>query len=333
MSGPAWQKVDEFLRQAREPDQEKPRDNTLKLPPMPKVITASELEGMSFPEPRWLVPGIIPEGVTILAGKPKLGKSYLALNIALALACGGKAMGSIDVSPCGVLYLALEDRHRRLQNRINETFGQCGWPSRLHLVTEWPRVDQGGIPLLQKFLEEHTNVKLVIIDVFEKFKAREQKNDRIYSQDYQHMEPLVSLTHSHDVSLLPVHHTRKLVADDPLDEVSGSTGLSGSADTILVLKRVRGKATLYVRGRDVEEQELELDRDPSGGWVLLGGARAVEVNAECQALLDLLKRGPMKLTVMSAVMEQAKSTVHKRLGALMDASLVRQNTDGRYEAI
>lgn len=306
----------------------------LNIPPMPKVITARELERMMFPEPVWLVPGMIPEGITLLAGKPKLGKSYLALNIALALACGGRAMGTVDVSQRGVLYLSLEDRQRRLQRRIRETFSERGWPTCLHLCTEWPRVDQGGITLLSQYLDQQPDIKLIIVDVLMKFRARSNSNNSgVYSEDYRAMEPLVAFSQTHDVSIIVLHHTRKLVADDPLDEISGSTGLSGSVDTVLVLKRIRGQAVLYVRGRDVEEQELALKRDPSGGWLLIGTADQVKLSEDQKMVMTALNSGPMRLTAIAGFLGKSKSTVHYQLDRLMADGKVVQRENGLYEVI
>jgi hypothetical protein len=319
------------------PEHLKPKQGggeVLTLPAMPTVITAADLEKMTFPDPVWLVDGVIPEGVSILAGKPKLGKSFLALNIALALSCGGKAMGKIPVSQRGVLYLSLEDRHRRLQSRTKETFVGTGWPEQLHLCTEWPRIDQGAIPLLQKYLNDHPKIRVIVVDVLAKIKARKKGgNSNPYDDDYQAMEPLIALTQTHDVSLIILHHTRKLVADDPLDELSGSTGLTGSADTILVLKKAKSQAVLYVRGRDVEEQELALNRDPSGGWMLLGKAQEVRMSEEQKLVLEALKKGPSRLMDIVKLTGKNKTTVYYHLDKLMGKKLISQRENGLYEML
>lgn len=217
------------------------RGSNVNLPSIPKVFSAAELEVMKFPEPVWIVPGIIPEGVTLWAGKPKTGKSYGAVNVGLALACGGLAFGKIPVRQRGVLYLSLEDRQRRLQKRIRDALPGGGWPDAFHISTEWPRVDEDGIPKIKQFLESIPDVKLIIIDVLAKFRARSKgNNSNLYETDYAAMEGLMSLANMHDVSILIIHHTRKAPSDDPLDEVSGSTGLSGAVDTVMVLKKDRG---------------------------------------------------------------------------------------------
>ena len=87
-----------------------------------EAFSAADLLALTLPEPKWAVAGLLPAGFSVLAGKPKLGKSWLGLDIALAVALGGVALGSIHVSQGDVLYLALEDTTRRLQTRIRNSY-------------------------------------------------------------------------------------------------------------------------------------------------------------------------------------------------------------------
>ena len=125
--------------------------------PAVETFTAADLMRMQLPEPRWAVNGIIPEGLSLLAGKPKLGKSWLALNIALAVATGGTALGSIHVEQGDVLYLALEDTKKRLQGRLDKLLHRqnAAAPERLTFATLWPRQDKGGLAALTEWLESH----------------------------------------------------------------------------------------------------------------------------------------------------------------------------------
>ena len=113
------------------------------------TFTAADLMREELPPVRWAVPGILPEGLSLLAGKPKLGKSWLALGLAVAKASGGLALGKIPVDRGGVLYLALEDNRRRLQNRLRKVLGGDAAPEGLHIATEWARVDEGGADALE----------------------------------------------------------------------------------------------------------------------------------------------------------------------------------------
>jgi RecA-family ATPase len=139
----------------------KPIKGAATLPP--GIFSAADLQGQVFPPINWIVPEILPEGLTILAGKPKLGKSWLALDMALAVAAGGAVLGrECEAGP--VLYLALEDNQRRLQRRLSLIEPYLPWPSNLELTTRWPRLDQGGQKAIRDWITTHENAKLVIVD-------------------------------------------------------------------------------------------------------------------------------------------------------------------------
>src|SRR5215212_8360654 len=203
------------------------------------AVSAKELMAIEFPLPRWIVPGIVPEGTTILAGKPKMGKSWLALGTSLAVAAGGIALGTKRVERGAVLYLALEDNPRRLQSRLKKLLPGGAAPEGLELATEWPRLGDGGLDALEAWLNTHPDARLVVIDTLAKIRAG-QSGKNLYKEDYEAVEPLVELAAHHNVAILIVHHLRKLGAEDPLDQVSGSMGLTGGADGALVLNRERG---------------------------------------------------------------------------------------------
>src|SRR6266545_8011223 len=132
---------------------------------------ADELMAVTFPEPQWAVPGILAEGVSLLAGPPKVGKSWLSLGLGLTVAAGGKAFGRIDVHGGPVLYLALEDTPRRLQTRMSKILG--GWPAprALTLATSCPTMTQGGDAAIATWLEHNPDARLVVIDVFAKMRG------------------------------------------------------------------------------------------------------------------------------------------------------------------
>ena len=211
----------------------------------PKTLTAAELLDLELPPIRWSVTGLLPEGVTLLAGKPKLGKSWMALGIAIAISTGGVALGTRPVEMGEVLYMALEDNHRRLRKRLEKLLtGET--PERLHIATEWPRMDEGGAEALERWLEAHPDARLVVVDILKRVRPRTSPNRSVYEADYEALEAMQRLAAEYEVSILVVHHLRKLGAADPLDEISGSTGLSGGADGVLVLQaRSAGVVSLY----------------------------------------------------------------------------------------
>ncbi len=307
--------------------------NPLRLPPMPEVITAAALQKKQFRNPEFIVKDIIPEGTTLFTGKAKVGKSFAMADIALACSCGGRAFGKIAVPKFGVLYLCLEDQERRIQKRIGVLCLRESWPENLHLSTTWPRIDQRGIPLLQEWLEHHRDVKLVIVDTLAKIKSRKRTTQTLYDIDYQCIEAVKSLADMMDISIIIVHHLRKMAADDdPFDCISGSTGLTGAVDTAIILRRDRtGKGLLYVRGRDIEEQELALDRDSSGGWTLLGNAETVIHSEEQALILSLMDDGePISITQICQVTGKSKQNVYNSLSRLAQKGAVKKTKVGRY---
>src|SRR3954470_24089874 len=146
--------------------------------------SAADLMTATFADPRFAVEGLIPEGLTFMAGAPKLGKSWLALSLGIAVASGGAALGAVDVVEGDVLYLALEDSPRRLQGRLRMLLGDEAAPERLQIETAWPRVDEGGGEAIAAFLEERRDTRLVIVDVWARLRGRSVNRQDYYTSDY-----------------------------------------------------------------------------------------------------------------------------------------------------
>lgn len=255
--------------------------------------TAAELMAMKLPEIRWAVPDIIPEGVSILAGKPKLGKSWLALGLCVAVASGGYALGKKPVERGEALYLGLEDNTRRLQKRMRMVIGEENVPDGLYWDTEFPRMDDGGLAALDEWLEDHPDCRLVVVDTLAKFKPRPRGGRNAYDEDRETVDPLGDLIEKHGVAIVLVHHMRKMAASDPIDEINASTGLSAGVDGVLLLKRERGEAdaSLYVDGREIEEtSDLALTWDSDlTKWILAGDAEDYRQSDERRQIIETLR--------------------------------------------
>lgn len=236
--------------------------------------TADELMNTDFPQPRWAVPGLIPEGVTLLVGAPKIGKSWASLGLGLAIASGGTALGSIPVDPGPVLYLALEDTPRRLKNRMTKILAGTPAPATLTLATECAPLPDGGDAHIASWLDRNPDARMVVVDVFANVRGKPAPGASAYDADYAAVTRAKRLADRYGIALVLVHHVRKAAGDDFLSEVSGTNGIAGAADTVMVLKRARGQAdaTLHVTGRDVDESEKALSFAPdTGTWHLLDG--------------------------------------------------------------
>ncbi|MGO2779709.1 AAA family ATPase [Glutamicibacter arilaitensis] len=236
--------------------------------PLDEVFNSAWLTAQQFQPVEYVVPGVIPEGLTILVAPPKVGKSWMVLGIAQAAASGGKAFGAIQVKQRPVLYLALEDGPRRLQSRLN-TIGVTEGIRDLMFLT---RLGASAVDTITAFLERHGHNKpLIILDTLGKVRGTYGGNDA-YGNDYSQMSALKGLVD--DVpgsSLLVVHHTNKGEKSDFLDSVSGTQGLAGAADSILAIKRERNtnNSTLHVTSRDAAEGEYALTLT-GGVWSMDG---------------------------------------------------------------
>jgi hypothetical protein len=268
------------------------------VPPV-NVNAFEDLMILKLPPVSWVVPGILPEGVTLLAGKAKVRKSWMALGLCIAVAAGGVALGTKRVERGESLYCALEDNARRLQSRGRKVLGADEPPSGFFYAIDWPRVDEGGAEALDAWLSEHPTCRLVVLDTLAKVRPRPRGAHGGYMEDYEALESLLPIAAEHHVSILVVTHTRKASASDVLDEINATTGLMGGVDGFLVFRTERGKAeaTLHVDGRDIEEPgELALRWDRElHGWTLVGDAETSRLTEERREVLDALRGagGPM----------------------------------------
>lgn len=302
-----------------------------------EIISAPALMEKNIRPLVWVAGKLAPEGLVILAGKPKMGKSMMALDLGIAVASGNQALGSFQVDRGTVLYLALEDGERRLQDRLKRLLAGNVAPNDLHFVTDWRRMDQGGLAYLDAWLHSHPKARLVIIDTLARFRPPSKKRSDVYLEDYGVAAELKRLADKHHVAILLIHHLRKEPGLDPLDEISGSTGLTGAADTILIMKRARtdqSAARLFVTGRDVEEVELALRSDPkSKRWFSAGAAADVDISSERKAIIDVLRnaRRPLGPSEVATMLGKDVNSVKQLMFKMTkDRQLIHR--DGRYEA-
>jgi len=325
-------------RQVRPAGARKPK------PFLPTFRTDRDILSADVPELVWFVPGILSQGVTIIASAPKIGKSLLCLGMGISLVTPGRALGKIQIADaCGVLYIAMEDNDTRMKKRISlatqDDAGAYGTRQfEMNIEYKWPRADEGGLDAICAWLDTRPHTKLVIIDVLEKYRAPSKNTAGQYEQDYLAVAPLVGVASRYGVAIVVVHHTRKAAADDPLDEISGTHGLTGAADNIIVLKRQRGKAeaVLHLIGRDVEERELALSIDKRlWQWNLLGDAAEYQGNELQVSIRATLKASavPMTPTDVATALgksdKKGKATIRQALTRMAKAGNIRSDS-GRY---
>ena len=281
------------------------------------------------------MPSLIPEGCSILGGRPKSGKSWLALDFAVAAAGGGRALGNIECETGQVLYLALEDTERRLSGRLRAVLQGSPPPDGLHLVTQWKRTDDGGLEDIRTWIAAQANPRLVIVDTFEKMRGRPDRDRGVYRDDYQAIGVYKTLADQTGVPVLVIHHVRKAETSDPLDAISGTAGLTGSCDTVLVLKRESGSpyATIYVRGRDVQEAQVALQFEAATGrWLKLGPAEDFRKSQERKAVVRaLIDAGhPMRPVELAEATGRRPGAIKTLLGKMVRAAEVIAVGNGSY---
>ena len=297
------------------------------------TFTARALQEMEFPPIEYVVPGYVVEGLTLLTGKPKLGKSWLALDWALAVAYGGIASGSIECPEGDVLYAALEDNPRRLHRRMQQLLPDGTWPDRLELMTSLRRLDAGGLDDLRTWADAAENPRLIVVDTFACVRPPRARNDGAYDADYASLSPLQVMAGERSLAVVVVHHVRKLEAEDPLDTVSGTTGLTGAADTVLVLNRDSQGVTLYGRGRDIEDIETAMQFDSTTGrWSILGAASMVRKSDERKKIIDALAEAtePLGPSEIAAATGMANNNVRFLLTKMVASGEVERVGRAQY---
>ena len=332
--------------QAVSKEQEKPtpRQKSMEESNGIKIINAYELLNMSFPEPKYAVEGIIPEGLTVLAGGPKIGKSALVLHLFVAISLGGYALGRIEVTEGNVLYLALEDTPRRLKTRLARIIKdtQCTEEdakklAKSSLVTQCPRQNEGGIDFIRQHLGANPDTRLVIIDTLQKFRRTQTgKGNNQYAEDYDTVAEIKALADEFHVAILLVHHVKKGVEVDWLNTISGTQGIAGAADTILILERSRNSnlGKLSITGRDVEEKSYDMEVDKFS-WILKGESQPEEspLSGNNQKIVDYLELHagdsytPAEITKK---LELNKNTVLSGLNRLNKKGIIKKNVYGGY---
>lgn len=274
------------------------------------VWTTSELLVAEFPDPIWIVPDMLPVGLASLAGRPKLGKSWMALQIAVAVGSGGMVLGK-QVEKRDVLYLALEDGPQRLQKRLRQQ--QATRDTGVTFVTDFPALAMGGAKQLLDATESKA-FGLIVVDTFSKAAGRLDQMDLAITGELLGRVQRAAI--DNNILLLLVDHHRKSAGNgdgDPVDDVMGSTGKSAPLDVSIGLYRQRGQkdAVLKITGRDIEEQELSVGFDKETGcWQMVGTAQGVRIESLQADILNAIEEHGGKATAAEIARFLGKQANH-----------------------
>ena len=254
-----------------------------------KTVDGAALMSQPLQPVRFVVDTLLSQGLHILAGSPKVGKSWLALWLAVTMA-KGEPVWSLATRQGTTLYLCLEDSVLRIQNRLFEITEDA--PDSVHFCTECAIIGQGLEEQVEAFLVEHPDTVLVIIDTLQMVRP---VHDATYANDYRDLSVLKRLADRQGIAILLIHHLRKEKAEDVFHRISGTTAISGAVDSSFTLveeKRGSGRARLTCVGRDIEYRELELRRGEDNVWELVSDSREQPEGVEMRIvslLSDLLK--------------------------------------------
>ncbi|MCI1982570.1 MAG: AAA family ATPase [Oscillospiraceae bacterium] len=305
--GTSEKKDDVFGRSATKPE---------KLP----TFSAAELQNKELPPLKFIVDGVLPQGLALLASPPKYGKSWLVLDLCLSVAAGKPFLGR-GTQKTGCLYLALEDSARRLQDRMNKILVGGKAPDGCRFLLSAPDLGNGLIEALDNYVSEKPQTGLIVIDTLQKIRAPANGKESAYGADYREVGALKKFADKHGICVLLVHHLRKMVDDlDPFNMISGTNGLMGAADTSFVMTRkarADRETKLSYTGRDIDQNEVVMQFNKADyRWHILGNAEEIEAKQAAEkyeqdpivfTIKKLLKQSPAGWNgTMSDLLEAGK---------------------------
>lgn len=254
-------------------------------------IDGATLMDMNLPSTKFVIKDLLPQGLAIIGGSPKVGKSWLMLDWCVRIAKGEK-IWNFPTTQGTTLYLSLEDNSSRLQERLLTVTENA--PDNVHFATFCYSLGNGLEEQIKNFVAEHPDTVLIVIDTFQMI--RNAGNKVSYASDYNEIEIIKKLAEELKITILLVHHLRKQGDSDPFNMLSGTNGLAGGVDTMFVLdksKRCSTNATLYCSGRDIEDREIELSFDKdSCTWNFISDSSdnpEMLLPIEMQKLIEMMK--------------------------------------------
>ncbi len=307
-------------------------------------ITAAELQHKEFPPVKWAVDGLIPEGLIILAGDPKVGKSLLAVDICSAIAGGCEAFGSQPCVKGSAVYVSLEDPQRRVKERIAQQVDL--WPESFHLVTGGiGKVGVDFYKMLDSWKNIFVDLRCIVIDTMSYIIPEKKSGVADYDHYYAVLDPLHRWALDNNISVVCITHKRKGInsnGDNPFDGIIGSTAIAGCADALLMLSRNHAKAQdannidladgfLEVTGREIASEKYALEFDTEAiRWALKGDIEPKDLTANTNWLLilDVLKKKKTKQGEISEISKLNKNTVKSALTKMKKQNLVESTKDG-----
>ena len=302
-----------------------------------EYFSAEELQNMDLPPVKFYVDALIPQGLTLICSVPKLGKSWFALQLCLAITSGQEFLG-FNTEKCSCLYLALEDSKNRLRDRTMKLLGESVFPKNLYFSIDNKSIGNGLIEELTNYINLNNDIKVIVIDTLQKVRDI-SKTTNVYANDYKELSKLKLFADKNSIAIILIHHLQKgIQTNDVFDRVSGTNGITGTADTTIVLSkedRTDADTKLTITGRDVEQNEyiINFDRDTCR-WNMKGVAELVNKFIDRQVYNNNTLIKTIKELVETSDNNEWKGTItelneehQKKYGRLYDSEVVKLKKD------
>jgi DNA-binding transcriptional ArsR family regulator len=295
---------------------------------IPRLVTATELYAGKIIEPRALIADLLWDGLTMLVAKPKAGKSWLTLQIAVYVAGGQDVEGIACIETGAVLYAALEEPESRTISRLRKIATPGPWAANLHFVYDLLPLMAGGSAQLSE-LATQLRPRLIIIDTLTALikSGGSKRESDVFRSQYAEVSEVRKLAEQFKTAVILIHHTRKGVSDGAIEAVAGTGGVAAAVDAVWQLKRKPdNEATLDIVGRESEEQTLAMRfvQEPFG-WQVLGDDAGLLLNAERRQILELLREeGPLSPVQIATELGKPRPGVRQLLKRMRDDCQIRK---------
>ena len=303
-----------------------------------ETISAEEFSKIEYPPIKFLVQDILPEGLSILGGSPKIGKTFFALNLALSIANGDTTLGSLQTEKTGVAYFAVDEKDQYVQdkfNNIREFQKKYDIPENLEFGFKMNRLSEGGYEQITDFIDRKPELKLIVIDTLGRVR-RHSGQGNAYEVDVEAIGQLQDICKEKNVSILLLHHNKKGKSEDYIENLSGSMGITGTVDTILYLDRKRGETegVLKVTGRLIKDEKdlsIKFNKDILS-WEILGDAELYRQSNERKEIIDILltENYPLTNKDLQAITEMNYSTIKGLTWRMAKDGILIKVNNGAY---
>ncbi|MDA1315124.1 MAG: AAA family ATPase [Acidobacteria bacterium] len=288
----------------------------------------------------WTIDGLLPKGLYLLCDREKGGKSYLAIQMGLAVACGrGVFRNSDKFTPAKggrVHYFDLEMDKATFQERLHFLDAKALLPGRMQRFSELGRLTETGMPELASLLDRDAADFIIIDTLAAATRSSGARTQDVFKSEYEELARVRDLAHARNITVLILHHTNKAITENAFDAISGTRARGAATDGNLVISRKRGIVTLHGVGRRLGELEIaiKLWRNGVPGWSLLGDAADVRRSAERDAVLNVLSSGePMTSSGTAKALSKNRNTVRWLLCEMAKDGEIERDGEGRYKAV